>query len=185
MKLYLLVFILTGLFIVSDNNAQNILSCKVDKRFKKNTVYELKDSEQQVVARLSQQKRDVFINYDAHQYVIKKHRNTYYIFYDSIMEDTICIMHKKDIVLKNRADNTAFTIKNDKKGWSINENEDVSLKVAYSSTRKVYNIEIKTPAYSDHLINSLACYYAIRKCKEIYESQASVYAIMPIILLTE
>ena len=176
-----LLIILTALSL----QAQNTLTCEVDKKFRKNTIYELKDNEQQVVANLSQLKRDAVIRYGTDQYYIKKHRSWYYVFYDSVFSDTVAVMHNKNITIKERADNSEFVIKHDKKGWKISENEDISLKVGYSEDQKKYDIEIKSPAYNDHLINSLACYYAIRKCKEIYESQFTTVTIITTMLTTQ
>ena len=64
-----------------------------------------------------------------------------------------------------------YSIKPAKSGWKIKEGEDLEMKVKYLRSRKVYVIEILTPVYEENILNLLACYYAVRKCKEIIKSK--------------
>ncbi len=159
---------LSLLFAIS--NAQNILTCELAKNFKRKSVFELKNEERNIVARIHQQRRDYIIKDNDDQYIIKKRGNRQYVFYDSVFTDTIATITNKSILLKNIAD---YSIKSGKSGWKIREGEDLELNVKYSTKRKVYTIEIRTPVYEENILNLLACYYAIRKCKDIIQMQGS------------
>lgn len=157
---------LSLLFMVS--NAQNILTCELAKNFKRKSVFELKNRENNIIARIHQQKRDYIISDDDEQYIIKKRGNRQYVFFDSIFTDTIATITNKNILLKNVA---YYSVKSGRSGWKIREGEDLELNVKYSTKRKVYVIEIRTPVYEENILNLLACYYAIRKCKDIIQMQ--------------
>lgn len=154
--------------------AQNILTCELDKNYRKKSVFEVKNDENQVVAQIYQQKKNYFIKHNNDSYLIQKKGKEQYVFYDSIFTDTIATITKKNLFLKNIAN---YSIKPIKKGWKVNEGEDLEMNVKYAKERKVYVIEIHTPVYEENILNLLACYYAIRKCKDIIQSDNYVYHI--------
>ena len=94
------------------------------------------------------------------------------------MEDTIAIITKNKIILNNDSE---ITIKKIKRGWKLTDNDNVVLNMSYNAERKIYNIKMLTATYPDNLVNLLAWEYAIRKCKELIETENSVFLFTSII----
>ena len=161
------LFVVSCLFLFpSLSEAQSVLTCELAKNFRKKHVFELKNEENNIVAKIYQQKRNYIIQEDDDQYLIQKKGRRQFVFCDSIFTDTIATISKKSISLKNIAD---YQIKTSRSGLKIREGEDLEIKVNYSPERKVYVISIHTPVYEENILNLLACYYSIWKCKEIIQ----------------
>ena len=156
------------LILSTVSEAQNLLTCELPRNFKKKSVFELKDNDSKVIANIHQQKKNYIIKQNNDQYLIQRRGSRQYVFVNSVLTDTIAVITNKSLLLKNIAN---YRIKPVKSGWKIKEGEDLEMKVKYLRSRKVYVIEILTPVYEENILNLLACYYAIRKCKEIIKSK--------------
>jgi len=161
----ILIFLVFGWFIFPQlGNAQNILTCEMKKYFFRNSVLELKDDNLNTVAKIYRRKRTEVIDCGDYQYIVKKSWNKSYVFYNSVNEDTIGILIRNRIQLKNDMD---YVVRTGRLGLKVKEGNQILLKGSYNPDFRSYHIEIQTPVYHENLINLLAVYYAVRKCREI------------------
>ncbi|UCG26717.1 MAG: hypothetical protein JSV24_06965 [Bacteroidales bacterium] len=159
------IFLVFGWFMpFQKGNTQNILTCEMKKYFFRNSVIELKDDNLNTIAKIYRKNRKEVIDCNDYQYIIKKSWNKSFVFYNSVNEDTIATLTRNRIRLKNEPD---YYVRTGRFGFKIKEDNEILIKGSYNPDFRFYHIEIKTPIYHDNLINLLAGYYAIRKCKEI------------------
>lgn len=163
-KVIWILLVMGGFIFTLPGKAQNILTCDMKKRFSRNSVLELKDDTQNIVAKIYRKNRLEFIDCNDNRYIIKKSWNKSFIFYNEVSEDTIGKLTRNRIQLKNDLD---YVVRTGRLGLKIKEGNDILLKGSYNPDFRYYHIEIQTPVYHENLINLLAVYYAVRKCREI------------------
>lgn len=168
-KIILALLILSGSVFTLPGSAQKILTCEMKKNHRRNVVLEFRDENQNVVAKIFREKRTDVIESDDFKYVVKKSVKNSFVFYNEVNEDTIAILSRNRILLKN---DTEYNIKTGRSGLIIEENNEILLKGLYNPDLRYYHIEIHTHVYHENLINLLAGYYAVRKCSEIYQNTA-------------
>jgi hypothetical protein len=154
---------------------QNILTCELNKNYRKKSVFKIENDENQVIAKIYQQKRNYIIENNDMQYLIQKRGKMQYVFHDSVFTDTVAVLTNRSLSLRKIGN---YTIKRARSGWRINEGEDLEMNIKYNPQRKVYVIKIHTPIYEENILNLLACYYAIRKCKDIIQQNNSANGIV-------
>ena len=147
------------------------------KNHRRNTVLELKDENQVVVAKIFRENRTDVIESNDFKYVVKKSLKNAYVFYNSVNEDTVAVLSRNRIQLKNEAE---YSIRTGRSGLIIKEDKEILLKGLYNPDLRHYQIEIHTPIYRDNLINLLAAYYAIRRCKEISQNTTNQIWLMAV-----
>ncbi len=163
-KVIWILLVMGGFIFTLPGKAQNILTCEMKKYFFRNSVLELKDDNLSTIAKIYRKNRTEVIDCDTYQYIVKKSWNRSFVFYNSVNEDTIAILTRNRILLKNEPD---YVVRTGRFGLKIKEDEEILINGSYNPDLRFYHIEIRTPIYCDNLINLLAGYYAIRKCKEI------------------
>ena len=162
-----LVLLVLCTFIALQGSAQKILTCEMKKNHRRNTMLEVKDENQDVVAEIFREKRTDVIESDDFKYVVKKSLRNSFVFYNEVNKDTIATLSRNRIQLEN---DTEYIIKSGRSGLIVKEDNEILLKGLYNPALRYYHIEIHTPIYHENLINLLAAYYAVRRCKEISQN---------------
>jgi hypothetical protein len=163
----ILFIVAGGILYNSPVKAQNIITCDMKKNAWKNEVIELKDNNQNLLAKIYRKNRTDVIESEKHRYVIKRLIGKSLVFYSEVNEDTIAVLTRNGILLKNEAN---YSIRTGRSGLKIEEDKEIILRGSYNPDLRYYHIEIRTPIYAENLINLLAGYYAARKCKELSRS---------------